>query len=104
MELLLDIESALQKIDEAASNQEGIAVEEALILRGCVVGFIERSTNCKTFFPSPQPDQLEVYTDALERLNASIAFGSAEENQRDTVRLPSPALYFYSLTSITRLG
>lgn len=32
----LDIESALLKIDEVASNQEGIAAEEALILRGCV--------------------------------------------------------------------
>ena len=29
-----DIESALLKIDEIASNQEGIAAEEALILRG----------------------------------------------------------------------
>ena len=28
-----------------------------------------------------------MYTDALERLNASIAFASAAENQRDTVRL-----------------
>ncbi|KAH9171616.1 exocyst complex component exo70 subunit [Lactarius sanguifluus] len=64
-----NIDSALQKIDEVASNQEGIAAEEALILRG------------------PQPDQLDVYTDALERLNANIAFGSAEENQRDTARL-----------------
>ncbi|KAH9020402.1 exocyst complex component exo70 subunit [Lactarius pseudohatsudake] len=64
-----NIDSALQKIDEVASNQEGIAAEEALILRG------------------PQPDQLDVYTDALERLNASIAFGSAEESQRDTARL-----------------
>jgi hypothetical protein len=33
---LPDIELALQKIDEVASNQEGIAAEEALILRGCV--------------------------------------------------------------------
>ncbi|KAI9460716.1 exocyst complex component exo70 subunit [Russula earlei] len=64
-----NIESALLKIDEAASNQEGIAAEEALILRG------------------PQPKHLDVYTDALERLNASIAFGSAAENQRDTARL-----------------
>ncbi len=31
---LVDIESALQKMDEIASNQEGIAAEEALILRG----------------------------------------------------------------------
>ena len=29
-----DIEAALQKIDEVKSNQEGIAAEEALILRG----------------------------------------------------------------------
>ncbi|KAH9984578.1 Cullin repeat-like-containing domain protein [Russula vinacea] len=64
-----NIESALQKIDEVASNQEGIAAEEALILRG------------------PQPKQLDVYIDALERLNASIAFASAAENQRDTARL-----------------
>ncbi|KAH9031730.1 exocyst complex component exo70 subunit [Lactarius hengduanensis] len=64
-----NIDSALQKIDEVASKPGGIAAEEALILRG------------------PQPDQLDVYTDALERLNASIAFGSAEESQRDTARL-----------------
>lgn len=32
-----DIEAALQKIDEVASNQEGIAAEEALILRGQVL-------------------------------------------------------------------
>ena len=30
----IDIEKALLKIDEVASNQEGVAVEEALILRG----------------------------------------------------------------------
>lgn len=34
--LITDIESALQKIDEIKSNQEGIAAEEASILRGCV--------------------------------------------------------------------
>ena len=33
----VDIEKALLKIDEVASNQEGIAAEEALILRGCVI-------------------------------------------------------------------
>lgn len=31
-----DIEKTLLKIDEVASNQEGVAVEEALVLRGCV--------------------------------------------------------------------
>ncbi|KZT18946.1 exocyst complex component exo70 subunit [Neolentinus lepideus HHB14362 ss-1] len=64
-----NIESALQKIDEVASNQEGIAVEEALILRG------------------PQPSQLGVYKEALERLNASIAFKSSDRDSRDTARL-----------------
>ena len=34
---LVDIEKALLKIDEVASNQEGIAAEEALILRGYVM-------------------------------------------------------------------
>ena len=33
-EFCADIDSALLKIDEVASNQEGIAAEEALILRG----------------------------------------------------------------------
>ncbi|KAI0297438.1 Cullin repeat-like-containing domain protein [Russula brevipes] len=64
-----NIESALQRIDEVASNQEGIAAEEASILRG------------------PQPKQLEAYIDVLERLNASIAFGSPVGSQRDTARL-----------------
>ena len=92
-DVLLDIESALQKIDEVASNQEGIAAEEALILRGCVFSPIEHPNELSYLFyylsPSPQPEQLDAYTDALERLNASIAFGSAEENQRDTVRIRS---------------
>jgi hypothetical protein len=38
---LPDIESALQKIDEVASNQEGIAAEEALILRGYVFSHVQ---------------------------------------------------------------
>ncbi|KAI0052026.1 exocyst complex component exo70 subunit [Auriscalpium vulgare] len=64
-----NIEAALQKIDEVASNQEGIAAEEALILRG------------------PQPEQLAAYTDVLERLNAGIAFNTLERDSRDTARL-----------------
>ncbi|TFY63520.1 hypothetical protein EVG20_g6281 [Dentipellis fragilis] len=65
----INIDSALQKIYEVASNQEGIAAEEALILRG------------------PQSDELEAYTSALERLNASIAFTSGDRGARDTARL-----------------
>lgn len=62
----LDIDKALLKIDELASNQEGVAVEEGIILRG------------------PQPGQLDTYKDALERLNATIAFQSGSQ---DTARL-----------------
>ena len=40
-------------------------------------------------FLSPQPKRLDVYIDALERLNASIAFASTAANQRETVRLES---------------
>ncbi|KAJ7717365.1 Cullin repeat-like-containing domain protein [Mycena maculata] len=64
-----NIEKALLKIDEVASNQEGIAAEEALILRG------------------PQPGQLAVYQEALERLNATIAFKSSDRDSLDTARL-----------------
>ncbi|KAJ6554308.1 exocyst complex component, exo70 subunit [Mycena capillaripes] len=64
-----NIEKALLKIDEVASNQEGIAAEEALILRG------------------PQPGQLPVYQEALERLNASIAFKASDRDSLDTARL-----------------
>ncbi|KAJ7054683.1 Cullin repeat-like-containing domain protein [Mycena amicta] len=64
-----NIEKALLKIDEVASNQEGIAAEEALILRG------------------PQPGQLPVYQEALERLNASVAFKSGDRDRLDTARL-----------------
>ncbi|THU88895.1 hypothetical protein K435DRAFT_729547 [Dendrothele bispora CBS 962.96] len=64
-----NIEKALLKIDEVASNQEGVAAEEALILRG------------------PQPNQLETYKDALERLNASIAFKANARDSSDTARL-----------------
>ncbi|KAJ7153068.1 Cullin repeat-like-containing domain protein [Mycena crocata] len=64
-----NIEKALLKIDELASNQEGIAAEEALILRG------------------PQPGQLPIYQEALERLNASVAFKSSDRDTLDTARL-----------------
>ncbi|KAJ3785579.1 Cullin repeat-like-containing domain protein [Lentinula aff. detonsa] len=64
-----NIEKALMKIDEVASNQEGIAAEEALILRG------------------PQPGEFEVYKDALQRLNASIAFKASDQDTFDTARL-----------------
>ncbi|KAI0777804.1 Cullin repeat-like-containing domain protein [Trametes elegans] len=62
-----NIESALQKIDEIASYHEGVAAEEAAILRG------------------PQPNQLSAYTEVLERMNVSVAFNSTDS--RDKARL-----------------
>lgn len=38
-----------------------------------------------TIYPSPQPNQLSAYTEVLERMNASVAFNSADS--RDKVRL-----------------
>ncbi|TFK95285.1 Cullin repeat-like-containing domain protein [Pterulicium gracile] len=64
-----NIEQALVKIDQLASDQEGVAAEEALILRG------------------PQTGQLGLYKDALERLNASIAFKSSDADSLETARL-----------------
>ncbi|KAH7910959.1 Cullin repeat-like-containing domain protein [Hygrophoropsis aurantiaca] len=65
----LNIDSALLKIDEVASSQEGVVAEEGLILRG------------------PQSGQLEIYMDTLERLNAAIAFKASDADSRDTARL-----------------
>jgi len=64
-----NIESALTKIDEIASYQEGIAAEEALILRG------------------PQPGRLQEYMEVLQRMNATIAFGAIDSSVADTARL-----------------
>jgi exocyst complex component 7 len=41
---------------------------------------------------SPQPGQLDVYQDTLERLNAAIAFKTMDRDARDTVSPPSPLL------------
>ncbi|KAF5380112.1 hypothetical protein D9615_006243 [Tricholomella constricta] len=64
-----DIDKTLLKIDEMGSNHVGIEEEEALILRG------------------PQTGQLETYREALERLNASIAFKSSDQDTAQTARL-----------------
>ncbi|KAG2003723.1 hypothetical protein CC2G_004306 [Coprinopsis cinerea AmutBmut pab1-1] len=55
-----NIDKALLKIEDMASNQDDLSAEESLILRG------------------PQPGQLHVYKDALERLNANIAFKGSD--------------------------
>ncbi|KAJ7661915.1 Cullin repeat-like-containing domain protein [Mycena polygramma] len=70
-----NVEKPLLKMVEVASNQEGIAAEEALILRG------------------PKPGQLPVYQEVLERLSAFIAPKAIDRDSRlvETGR-PSPAL------------
>ena len=37
-------------------------------------------------FTSPQPGQLEIYLDALARLNAVVAFKLSDEDAREKVR------------------
>ncbi|KAI4524798.1 Cullin repeat-like-containing domain protein [Schizophyllum commune] len=64
-----NIEKALLKIDEVASSHEGIEAEFSLISRG------------------PQPGQLSVYTDVVERLNASIAFKQSDQDTLQTAHL-----------------
>ncbi|KAI0731802.1 Cullin repeat-like-containing domain protein [Fomitopsis betulina] len=64
-----NIESALNKIDEIHAYQEGIAAEEALVLRG------------------PQPGQLQDYIEVVTRMNQTIAFGSVEMGAVETARL-----------------
>ncbi|EJD43374.1 hypothetical protein AURDEDRAFT_66656 [Auricularia subglabra TFB-10046 SS5] len=64
-----NIERTLASIDKMVSDQDGVAAEEALILKG------------------PQPENLQVYVEALERLVASIAFKPSEPSSLDTARL-----------------
>lgn len=65
-----NIEATLQSIDRLASDQEGVAAEEALILRG------------------PRPNEVDSYIATVERLNASIAFNAGDPRAaKETARL-----------------
>ncbi|KAH7105240.1 Cullin repeat-like-containing domain protein [Auriculariales sp. MPI-PUGE-AT-0066] len=64
-----NIEKTLASIDRLVSDQDGVAAEEALILKG------------------PQPERLHIYIEALERLAASIAFKPSAPSSLDTARL-----------------
>ncbi|PVF94062.1 hypothetical protein CPB86DRAFT_766482 [Serendipita vermifera] len=55
-----NIEATLQSIDRLASDQDGVAAEEALILRG------------------PRPNEVDTYIATVERLNATIAFNTGD--------------------------
>lgn len=84
---LQDIDSALQKIDDVASNRDGIAAEESLILRGYVV--IIQMFIVDLPYSSPQAGQLDAYKEALERLNATIAFKSSSDSRETARRVAS---------------
>ncbi|TEB24086.1 hypothetical protein FA13DRAFT_1797469 [Coprinellus micaceus] len=58
-----NIDRTLEKIDDVATNQEDLSAEESLILRG------------------PQPGQLQLYKEAMERLNANIAFKGSDPSE-----------------------
>ncbi|KAF5342487.1 hypothetical protein D9611_001411 [Ephemerocybe angulata] len=58
-----NIDKTLEKIDDVATNQEDLSAEESLILRG------------------PQAGQLLQYKEALERLNANIAFKAGDSGE-----------------------
>ncbi|KAF9527700.1 exocyst complex component, exo70 subunit [Crepidotus variabilis] len=64
-----NIDQTLARIEEMSVNHEDLAADEDLILRG------------------PQPGQLNVYKDAMERLNTSIAFNAADLDLAATSRL-----------------
>ncbi|KAF8970319.1 exocyst complex component, exo70 subunit [Flammula alnicola] len=64
-----NIDKTLARIEDLGSNQQDLAADESLILRG------------------PQPNQIGVYKDALERLNTSIAFNAADLDVATAARL-----------------
>ncbi|KAG6899569.1 hypothetical protein C0993_009148 [Termitomyces sp. T159_Od127] len=64
-----NIDRTLQKMDQVTSSVESMEEEEALILRG------------------PQTAQLDKYWAAVERLNATIAFKSSDQDTAQTARL-----------------
>jgi exocyst complex protein 7 len=81
---VLDIGRTLENLKEMSFDREDLAADEAIILRGCVETY---STTISTLICShrPQPGQLNIYKDALERLNTSIAFNTTDMDISVTV-------------------
>lgn len=68
------------------STEEDLAAEEAFILRGWVYARICCYTSL-ICIASPQPNNLKAYKEALDRLNANIAFKSNDRDTAETVRV-----------------
>jgi len=85
---LPDIDKTLEKIEDLANNQQDLSVDESLILRGCGALIYIVSLVDFIVFYRPQPGQIGVYKDALERLNTSIAFNAADLDLAAAVSSP----------------
>ncbi|EUC65386.1 exocyst complex protein Exo70, partial [Rhizoctonia solani AG-3 Rhs1AP] len=67
--LATNIDRTMESINSMASQKQDVVAEENLVLRG------------------PKSGQLHLYVDALERLNANIAFQSGDPHAKETSRL-----------------
>ncbi|KAG8690052.1 hypothetical protein FRC09_012160 [Ceratobasidium sp. 395] len=67
--LATNIDRTMESINAMASEKQDVVAEENLVMKG------------------PKPGELHVYVDALERLNANIAFQSGDLRARETARL-----------------
>ncbi|CAE6434452.1 unnamed protein product [Rhizoctonia solani] len=67
--LATNIDRTMESINYMASQKQDVVAEENLVLRG------------------PKSGQLHLYVDALERLNANIAFQSGDPHAKETSRL-----------------
>jgi len=80
-----DIDQALSKIDEMAGTQEDLIAEEAMILRGWAMLHKSFLLDILDIINSPQTDNSEMYKEALNRLNAKIAFNPDDLDLTKTV-------------------
>ncbi|KAF8680531.1 Exo70 exocyst complex subunit [Rhizoctonia solani] len=67
--LATNIDRTMESINSMASQKQDVVAEENLVLKG------------------PKSGQLHLYVDALERLNANIAFQSGDPRSKETSRL-----------------
>lgn len=75
-----DIDKTLERIEDLANTRQDLKVDESLILRGSVTFSLVFFVLSLTYMVlhRPQTGQINVYQDALERLNTSIAFNAAD--------------------------
>jgi len=75
-----DIDKTLERIEDLANTRQDLAVDESLILRGSVTPTLSCPFLPLTYtvLHRPQAGQINVYQDALERLNTSIAFNATD--------------------------